>query len=60
LPSVSEAWWWYLWCAFGAAGAYSALRGGMVLALSFAVDSVIFKCLLGGVVREGLAFLFHQ
>jgi hypothetical protein len=32
----------------------------MVLALSFAVDSVIFEGLLGGVVREGLAFLFRQ
>jgi hypothetical protein len=32
----------------------------MVLALSFAFDSVIFKGLLGGGVREGLAFLIRQ
>jgi hypothetical protein len=34
-----------------------AFGGGMVLAMSFA-DSVIFVGLLGGVVREGLAFFF--
>jgi hypothetical protein len=50
----------------GACGAPSKLQvrtvpsgGGMVLALSFAVDSVVFKGLLGG-VREGLAFLIRQ
>jgi hypothetical protein len=49
-----------LWCAFGTAGAYSAVRGGVVFVLSFAVDSVIFEGLLGGDAREGLAFLFRQ
>jgi hypothetical protein len=43
----SEAWRWCLWCAFAATGAYNALEGGMVLMLSFAVDSVIFEGLLG-------------
>jgi hypothetical protein len=32
----------------------------VVLALSFAVDSVIFEGFLGDGVREGLAFLLHQ
>jgi hypothetical protein len=49
-----------LWCAFGTARAYSAVGGGVILALSFAVDSVIFEGLLGGGVRKGLAFLFRQ
>jgi hypothetical protein len=36
-------------------------RGGWDgLALSFAVDSVVFKGLLGSGVREGLAFLIRQ
>jgi hypothetical protein len=34
--------------------------GGACGAPSEAVDSVIFEGLLGGVVREGLAFLFRQ
>jgi hypothetical protein len=42
------------------AGAYSAIGGGVVLALSLAIDSVIFEGLLGVGVREGLAFLFCQ
>jgi hypothetical protein len=32
----------------------------VVLALSFVVDSVVFEGLLGGSVREGLAFLIRQ
>jgi hypothetical protein len=42
------------------AGAYSAIGGGVVLALSLAIDSVIFEGLLGVGVRKGLAFLFCQ
>jgi hypothetical protein len=32
----------------------------MVLALSFALDSIVFKGLLGSGVHEGLSFLIHQ
>jgi hypothetical protein len=42
------------------AGAYIAIRGGMVMSLSLAVDSVIFEGLFGGAIREGLAFLSCQ
>jgi hypothetical protein len=38
---------------------YSAVGGGVILALSLA-DSVIFEGLLEGGVREGFAFLLRQ
>jgi hypothetical protein len=51
----------------GACGAPSELqvrivpsRVGVVLALSLAIDSVIFEGLLGGGAREGFAFLLRQ
>jgi hypothetical protein len=46
-----------LWRAFGTACAYSAVGGGMVLVLSFAVDSVVFEGLLGVVSARALPFL---
>jgi hypothetical protein len=48
-----------LWYAAGASSAQGVFGGGVVLALSFA-DSFIFEGLLGGVVREGLAFFLNQ
>ena len=45
-----------MWCALGTACVYSAVRGGVVLALSLAVDSVIFEGLLGVVSARALPF----
>jgi hypothetical protein len=47
-------------CALGTASAHGVVGGGVILALSLVVDSVIFEGLLGGVVREGFAFLLRQ
>jgi hypothetical protein len=38
---------------------HSAVGGGVILALSLAVDSIIFEGLLGGVIHEGFAFLLR-
>jgi hypothetical protein len=39
---------------------HSVVGGGVILALSLAVDGVIFEGLLKGVLREGFAFLLCQ
>jgi hypothetical protein len=50
-----------LGCALRTAGAHSAVRGGVILALSLAIDNVIFKGLLGGGgVHKDFAFLLRQ
>lgn len=43
-------------CALGTASAHSAVRGGVILALSLAVDSVIFEGLLGVLSMRALPF----
>ena len=45
-----------MWCALETAGAHSAIGGGVILALSLAVDSVVFKGLLGVVSVRALPF----
>jgi hypothetical protein len=42
---------------FGTASAYSVVEGGVVFALPFAVDSVIFEGLLGVASARALPFL---
>jgi hypothetical protein len=45
-----------LWYALRTIGAHSAIGGGVILALSLAVDSVIFEGLLGVVFTRALPF----